>query len=462
MLWVNGDRLVRDGDEEGHVGAAELYLQDLNAGDFWGYLSRAWVGSEMGEYPQAFAATLGGWWWLMDGGDPSRAQVRMISLLLLGLSAFVTGQIARRLVRPEKAQTADTVAMITVLVLPLCNGLSRHFMPENMLVLATGLAILAALHLAEHPSRERALLAGTAIGLGLLTKQTFALVAAAPLVFLLWRPILRRPRLLGFLSIGVALTIGPWLSQHMGGQVAYLGDSAVGKGDAAWWQHLGYYPWSVAWLGLGPVLTALSVVAAATLWRHKDRRALMLGTAWLVGGVIVLTVLPKKYPRLMAPLLPGVAIWIGVAVCRLRHPLRWTVVAGGLAAAWLIIASFFPLPLQLSPPGVDPGCPQAWLRPPIDDDLGLGAVATTAKTMNARTIAVVDAPAIPCDVQTTHDWITHLGPYLRRAGHEAQISTSSPERADLVVDWTQGPGEEVAVPALGQRFWLKKRATVTP
>ena len=68
LVWVNADRIVRDGDEEGHVGAAELYLEDLQAGQFGQALTRAWTGHEMGEYPQAFAATVGGWWWLLGSG----------------------------------------------------------------------------------------------------------------------------------------------------------------------------------------------------------------------------------------------------------------------------------------------------------------------------------------------------------------------------------------------------------
>ena len=34
--------------------------------------------------------------------------------------------------------------------------------------------------------------------------------------------------------------------------------------------------------------------------------------------------------------------------------------------------------------------------------------------------------------------------------------------ADLVVDWQQGPGEVVEVPALASRFWIRERATLSP
>ena len=120
LFWVNMDRIVRDGDEEGHIGAAELYLEDLRTGAIGQFLTRAWTGQDMGEYPQAFAATVGTWWWAMGGGDPGHGNVRIITVFLLGLTAIAAGRLARRFVPPEQALMADTTALCTVFVLPLC------------------------------------------------------------------------------------------------------------------------------------------------------------------------------------------------------------------------------------------------------------------------------------------------------------------------------------------------------
>ena len=93
--WIALDRLVRDGDEEGHVGAAELFRGDLVVGDWLGFVERLWLGP-MGEYPQAFTAVVGFWWWLTGVAQPGDAVVRSICLLSLVVAALATGRIARR------------------------------------------------------------------------------------------------------------------------------------------------------------------------------------------------------------------------------------------------------------------------------------------------------------------------------------------------------------------------------
>jgi 4-amino-4-deoxy-L-arabinose transferase-like glycosyltransferase len=453
--WTAADRIVRDGDEEGHVGAAELYLQDLSAGDFAGYATRAWTGRGMGEYPQAYAAAVGGWWWLMGGGNPGRTPVRAFSLLMLLGAAVMTGKIARRFAAPGREGVADLIAVGTVLLLPLCNGLARHFMPEGLLVFATAASVWAALRLAERPSPGRALVLGAAIGWGLLSKQTFVLVGAIPLLYLVANPLRRHPRSVLFIALGLAAVAGPWVATHLGAQVGYLTDSAVGHGNASVWAHIAYYPWSAAWLGLGPPLTLAAGAAAIHCWRRPDRRAFMLGLAWLIGGMVLLALLPKKYPRLIAPLLPAVAIWIAVAVTHLERPSRWLAGGSALSIGWLVWASVSALPLSWAPPGVDPGCPQQWLRPPIADDLGLSAVEHAVASQQLQTIGVIDPPEIPCTVQTTPGWMSHLGPHLRRAGHEVRIVSGASPAADLIIDWRGGPGQPVEVPSLGTRVYLR-------
>ena len=79
--WMAQDQGIRDGDEEGHVGAAELYLPDLADGNPGAVGAKAWWGEGMGEYPQGFAFLTAGWWWLQGGGLPGRPAVRSICLL---------------------------------------------------------------------------------------------------------------------------------------------------------------------------------------------------------------------------------------------------------------------------------------------------------------------------------------------------------------------------------------------
>ena len=456
--WIAADRGIRDGDEEGHVGAAELYLSDLDQADVGALVSKAWLGEGMGEYPQGFASITAVWWWLQDGGLPGRPAVRAICLLGLLLAAWSTGRLARRHAPPERADLAELTATIGVLMLPLANGLSRHFMPEGLLIGALALALLAAVRATERPTVGRLLVFGLAVGAGILIKQTFVLVGAVPLAALLIG--LRRAgwhRVLG-VCVVTAATAGPWVGGRLSGQADYLSQSAAGQGDANLISHLIYYPWTMGWLGLGPVLALATIASLAMLLKSGQRRAIGLGALWLLGGLVILTLVPKKYPRLIAPLLPAVALWWAAAVVRTRRPTQWLGAFGALAAAWLTIASIHQLPIQVAPAGVDPGCPQQWLRPPQPSDLGLSAIAA-AMPETARSqptvIEVIGSPEIPCSVQTTYTWHRHLRPYLSRSGYEAQVHTEPQSSADLIIDWTEGPGERIDIPALHSGFWIR-------
>ncbi len=456
--WISQDRMVRDGDEEGHVGAAELYLPDLAARDLGAVVAKAWWGEGMGEYPQGFASLTAGWWWLHGGGLPGRPAVRSICLLGLLMAAWSTGRIARRFAPPEREDMAELAATGGVLLLPLCNGLARHFMPEGLLTGAVALALLAAVRAAERPSWGRAAVLGLALGAGVLVKQTFVLVVLAPLLACLLAMGRTGWAWLGATVLGAAATVGPWVVGRLGNQADYLSSSFAGHGDATWLGHLSYYPWTTAWLGLGPVLSLAALLSLGLLIRRGEHRARWMGLLWLVGGIAVLTLLPKKYPRLMAPLLPAAALWWAAAVVRTQRPGAWMAGFGALAAGWLVLASTTGLPVQLAPAGVDPGCPQQWLRPPQTSDLGMAAVVQAMPEASPGTptrVQVIGSPEIPCAVQTTYSWHRHLRPYLSRSGHEAVVQTEPDERPAIIIDWIQGPGERVEVPALDSGFWIR-------
>jgi hypothetical protein len=455
--WMAADQSVRDGDEEGHVGAAELYLPDLARRDLSALVAKTWLGDGMGEYPQASATITAGWWWLQDGGLPGRPAVRVICLLGLLLAAGSTGRLARRFCPPDQADLGELAATGGVLLLPLGNGLARHFMPEGLLTGVVALALLAAVRASERPSVGRVVVLGITIGAGLLVKQTFVLVVAVPLLAVLLALGRAGYRWVFGALLAAAATAGPWLLTRLGSQTEYLSQSFSGHGDAGWLAHLSYYPLTGAWLGLGPVLSLASILSLIVLIKRGERRALWLGLLWLIGGLLLLTLVPKKYPRLLAPVLPAAALWWAAAVVRTQHARLWMAGTGLLAAAWLVAASTIGLPVQVAPAGVDPGCPQEWLRAPQPSDLGLSAVeAAMPETSVTTRVQVIGSPEIPCSVQTTYTWHRHLRPYLSRAGHEAVVQTDPTLPSDLIVDWTSGPGERVDVLALESGFWIRR------
>lgn len=436
LAWIQADRMVRDGDEEGHVGAAELFLQQLRSGELLAFMDDAWRG-QLGEYPPLVPALTGAWWKLMGEGAPESLAVRSVGLGSLLLTAWALGQLAHR--HDDGRGHAVTAAVGFVLCLPLANGVARHFMPEAPLMAAVALAVWAAVRAGERPSWGRAAFLGGVLGLGLLVKQTFVLTAALPVLVAL-----RRPRLPWLASGLVALVVaGPWYLRHLDAQLRYGSESAGRSGELTLLGEALYYPAATAWAGWGPVLTLGVIGGVAWALRERRARALLLPAAWFLGGMLILALIPKKYPRLLLPLLPAGGLVVAVAAARLRRP--WLALIPGLLAAggWLIFTSVRTLPPPAVVDALDPGCTQLWLRAPIDDDLGLGEVIAAVREAPPGRVAVQRAPEIPCAVQTTHGWFHHLGPALRRAGVERELFEGRDLGAALQLTWL-GPGADTS------------------
>ncbi|MCK6506789.1 glycosyltransferase family 39 protein [Myxococcota bacterium] len=466
--WLARDRVLRDGDEEGHVGAAELFRGDLLSGEPLAFLARLWAG-EMGDYPSLHPALIGGWWWLTGVGEPGVPLVRGLGLAWVLLAALAAARIAAR----GGHAGAPLLAFVATTLLPLPVALGRHFMPEGLLVATSALAVLAALRLAERPTAGRGAALGLALGLGLLTKQTFLLVGLPGVLAALW---LGGPRGGGLaraargllVAVGVAaLVAGPWSARHLARQLAYGAESVAHSGEGTLSAHLAFYPVALALLVVGPPLLLLALPALPQLRR---RGPAALAATWLVVGLLALGLLPKKYPRLAAPLAPAVAVLVGVGLAGPRR--AW---AGGAAlllagGGWLAWRSLTP-PLDLPRPlqRVVPGCPQHWLGAPTDDDLGMGAVADLLRQAGPGPVRVPDGPEISCSLQTTAPWAEHLGPYLRRTGQDREVLLGEgDEPVSWVLTWEADglpPGGEggqtLSVPRLHGRFRLL-RGTLAP
>jgi len=72
-------------------------------------------------------------------------------------------------------------------------------------------------------------------------------------------------------------------------------------------------------------------------------------------------------------------------------------------------------------------------------------------------VVVLQAPEIPCAIQTTFGWGAHLGPFLRRSGVDRDLAQDElPQAGDLVVDF--GPaasGEAHPVPLLDTSYRIR-------
>jgi len=231
----------------------------------------------------------------MGGGQPDRVAVQGICLISGLVCAWAVSRLVHRV-----DQRAAGLAACLVLMMPLLNGLWRHFMPEGPLVAIVALSVLMAVRAAERPSWQRALQLGVVLGLGLLIKQTFLLCAFFPV---LWAG-RAQGRWWGLSACAVVLVAGPWYGRHLADQVAYTTASSGIDAAPSLGVVLAYYPLVLITLGLG---VPLSVALIAGLWRNRGR-TWVLPAIWLLGGLLLLVIVPKKYPRLIAPLLPAVAL----------------------------------------------------------------------------------------------------------------------------------------------------------
>jgi Dolichyl-phosphate-mannose-protein mannosyltransferase len=479
LLWLQADGLVRDGDEVGHVGAAELMAAHLQRGEVGTFVETTWRG-DLGDYPPLHAALLGGQWWLAGWvertvagdttrsagdalGQPDRLSVRGGPLLALLVAAVAMGLAADaqaspgggRRPPPVRAGPAGTVAFCATLLLPMANGLSRSFMPEAGLVAFTSLAVLFAVRLGRGDREGHGMLLGLSLGLGLLLKQTYVLMVVPPLLALALGV---GPRL-AITCATAMLVAGPWYYLHHDKQKSYVEQTVSGTLQPDLWTTASFYPTVLMWEGLGPALGVLTMLAAGLLVQRRDWRRLGLGLMWLLGTALLLSLVPRRYPRLIAPATPAAALLLGAAVSHLlpRAQVLAASLGGAAALGWLVYASILSVPLPAMYSEVDAGCPQRFLRPP-GPELGFAAVAEAARSAPPGPVMVVAGPDIPCEVQTTPAWAEHLGPYLRREGIDREVRSvdSRPKAGDgLVVDWSNTAASEEGVnwiPALSAGF----------
>ena len=295
------------------------------------------------------------------------------------------------------------------------------------------------------------MLVGLFAGLALLTKQTAAFVLLPLALVLLF---INGSRWMGPLAaLVVCLAVcGPWYLQDWVAGEGYLSRSAQANPDAVGPLHqLLFYPlafvqhaWPPAALALLGLLGGLAVKEG--LGRRTGRWSIPL--AVFLGSLFFLIVIPKKYPRLLLPLLP-LAATVG-ALWLERWPLR-------LRSAILLVAGLGFLSNLTTLPGaspvfgvthvglkqIDERCQQEWIRPPdpIGFDWGrlVDLVEEAGGAGQPYRIGSPSWPTPPCAYQTTLHLGEHLQVRLRRADKESSVMTEG--GWTIEEGWREGPPE---------------------
>ena len=441
VAWLAADQRITEGDELTNTGAMELFWEDHEGRWALGELGRAYTG-DFGEYPAMFPAiggVLSRWTGVrdLDGDGPAR-----VALVWAWLAVLATWLLGTRLAGPRAGLLAGGVLLLS----PLWSALQRHVMLENglcaLVAVVAAAAVVGLQQDSEGPSWRRLLpwlVAGLAAGLALLVKQTAAL-ALLPLAAGLL--VVGRRRIAGpLVALVCGLTVAaPWYVRRLAAEGDYLWRSAQANPDAVGPLHQAlYYPLALVQQPWTPAVLLAGLALGLLAWRRgldeappTSRQALLL--LMVAGGVVLLALVPKKYPRLLLPLLPLLAVVIGCWLDRWPRPHRVGLLA--LASLSLLATTFASPPLstllgegRVGLVDVDERCYQDWMvapsRPGLDWDALLDRLERTGGLLQEYRVGALDWPAPPCTHQTTLHLGEHLRIRVRRAGLEAYVMTSS-------------------------------------
>jgi len=453
FAWLATDDRIMDGDELGNVGAVELFWGQAHQGSLVDVARAAYV-EDFGEYPALYPAVVGGTAARAGVTDLNGDGPAKVALVLWAwLAAAATAAMAAALALRGGAPVGSTTVGATVLLLcsPLWSALQRHVMLENgltALVAVAGAAVCWARVMEDQaaPRRARALwiAAGLAAGAALLVKQT-AVLALGPLA--VGAVLLAGRRWVGPVLTAVAAGVlaGPWYVDRLGREGGYLLRSAEANPDAVGLLHqLAYYPAVLLQEAWAPLLIVVGAVLAHR-YREAGRPDLRFPLAVVVLGVVALALIPKKYARLLLPLLPFAAVGVALVAARWRPlPRR----AAGLLAAGIWGATMFAtlpgwLPVGTTAVGLrdlDERCTQRWIQAPEAAGVPwaglLAAIEAAGGREQAIRVGSLRWPVPPCAHQTTHDLGEHLRIRARRAELEAWIAAGE--------GWTDAGWTDVA------------------
>ena len=412
IYWLSLDHVIRDGDEEGHVGAAEIFKDWLFRGEYEQYTTQLLWG-DLGEYPPFFAGYIGFWWWLFDA-QPEDLLLRSTLLLFPLATACICAWHSKLQKGPW-----DVIFIIT-LFLPLTNGLSRHYMIENPLPTCIAFFLLCL----SKEERWWDLLAGIVLGIALLCKQTTVLYVL-PLLFLYHQRI-------HWLIFGSILA-APWYLLHFGDQSQYIQQSVSSSASPNFLEIIGAPILSLFWENVGPVGFIIFLGYSLKVWKDK----ISLNKAiWIAFGcsLLIFILLPKKYPRLMIGMLPLVILLYNDILTKEKTHTQYFI--AGLVVVQYLYFSFLPTPPNIFRLVSDDRCPQIWNRPPQSSDLGLKDAYEWIQGKEGISHLTIYAQPIPCGIQTTHSYPYHLEIYLRRRGVEVEVEEVSTPK-DAMIIWTE-------------------------
>jgi hypothetical protein len=354
-VWLAIDRHPPEWDHANHLEAAVECARGVRTGDWDAVLGHSPF------YPP-LALCAAGLGYLIAPTDLAAAGAVMIAALGLGMMATYL------LARPVTGDVGAAVAALLYGTAPYVVFSTLRLQLDLPLaaMVAVALVVIRAADGLRHPGW--ALLTGIVLGLGMLTKPTFALYVAPALLWLLRG--MRHPRGManGLLVLGVAIAVAlPWYGPRLFGlpsQVAWRAVSSEETGHldprtlAAWLRYPAWFPWQ-----FGVAAAALFVVGLVVAIRW--RRWWLLAS--LLGPLLVVEALRNKNLRYTLPLLPLAAVVAAIGWGALPRAVRvGAAVVLAVLAVLQVGATAFDRPRDARVPILE--IPLGVVSPPARDD----------------------------------------------------------------------------------------------
>jgi len=336
VVWLSIDRRPPEWDHANHLERALACHRSLTEP---GRNSLAEIIAESSFYPPIVTCAAGLLYFVFPV-VPLTAQAVMWAFLVLGTLA-VAG-LGRRLLDPD----ASALAALLFATAPFVVFSLLNFQLDLPLAAMVALALYTLVRTEALALRRWSLALGLVMGLGMLTKPTFAAYLSGPLLWTAWR-VVRAPdrgarlgRLLAALGVAALIAL-PWYGPRLVGlpmqfinrsfkQAAEAGQAPALSGSA----FLFYPKLIVPQLGLLAVALLLWGIVAL---RGNPRARGLLWSA--LAPFVIFFLIQNKNLRYTLPLLPAAALTAAAGVAALGPRVRRTVAWACVAMAALQVGS---------------------------------------------------------------------------------------------------------------------------
>jgi 4-amino-4-deoxy-L-arabinose transferase-like glycosyltransferase len=304
LIWISLDDRPLYWDSASHATSA-LRIADAFEDSVLRALAR--IPFLTGAYPP-FYQFIVALFFLVFGKTIDAAQWANVPAIAILLAA--TYGIARTVLKPLPAAAASLTAGFS----PMALWLSRETMIDFWLMALVTVAIWVLLKTKEFSHRGWAVLFGLSCGLGMLTKWTFVFFVAGPALWFA-RKNMKNATIAAVIAISLAAYWYIPGSAFLSGLLRFNRAQSLTEGDPnpLSFEALIFYVRALEGSQLFLPLFVAFLAGLVLLLFNFERRWIPI-LLWMMGGWLGLLLFQNKDPRYTAPLLPAVALVIGLVV----------------------------------------------------------------------------------------------------------------------------------------------------